>query len=298
MRRGPWSKRGKSAMDESQMESSGAAGCIAQGNLPSRRRFFLLRSPYRDILQFILLIAALIWLMSLSTSRLGYRWEWFRVPRYILRVAEGKLTTGPLLQGLGLTLKISGISLVLAFAVGLITALLRISDSAVGRALARLYLEVIRNTPLLVQLFFIYFILAPILGLERFLSAVLALSLFEGAYASEIFRAGIISIHKGQWQASYSLGLSLGDTYRFVILPQAVRRILPPLTSQAVSLVKDSALVSMVSLTDLTLQAGIVVSETYLTFEIWFTTAAIYLLITVVLSTIVNRMEKRFRIMT
>jgi len=263
---------------------------------PPRKRFFLFRSPARDILQFVLLMAALVWLLLLGASRSGYRWEWYRVPRYILKLAEGRLTAGPLLQGLGLTLKISGISLVLAFAIGLVTALLRLSDSLVGRAVARGYLELLRNTPMLVQLFVTYFILGPILGIERFLSAVLALSLFEGAYASEVFRAGIVSIHKGQWQASYSLGLSVTDTYRFVILPQAIRRILPPLTSQAVSLIKDSSLVSMVSLTDLTLQAGIVVSETFLPFEIWFTTAAMYLVVTVTLSTVVNRMERRFRI--
>jgi len=267
-----------------------------QGCPPARQRFLLLRSPYRDILQFVLLMAVLVWLLLLGASGSGYKWEWYRVPRYILSVAEGRLTAGPLLQGLGLTLKISGISLVLAFAVGLITALLRLSDSLVGRALARAYLEVVRNTPMLVQLFVIYFILGPILGIERFLSAVLALSLFEGAYASEVFRAGIVSIHKGQWQASYSLGLSAVDTYRFVILPQAIRRILPPLTSQAVSLIKDSSLVSLVSLMDLTLQAGIVVSETFLPFEIWFTTAAMYLVVTVTLSTVVNRMEQRFKI--
>jgi len=269
---------------------------VERGGPSSRKRFFLFRSPARDILQFVLFMALLIALLLLGASRSSYRWEWYRVPRYILSVAEGRLSAGPLLQGLGLTLKISGISLVLAFAIGLLTALLRLSDSLVGRAVARAYLEVIRNTPMLVQLFVIYFILGPILNIERFLSAGLALSLFEGAYASEVFRAGIVSIQKGQWQACHSLGLSTVDTYRFVILPQAIRRILPPLTSQAVSLIKDSSLVSMVSLLDLTLQAGIVVSETFHPFEIWFTTDAMYLVVTVTLSTVVSRMERRFRI--
>ena len=277
-------------------DPGGEVKAIERAGPAPRKHFFLLRSPARDILQFALLIALLVWLLLLGASRSGYKWEWYRVPRYILGVVEGKLTAGPLLQGLGLTLRISAISMVLAFLIGLGTALLRLSDSLVGRAVARAYLEVIRNTPMLVQLFVIYFILGPILGIERFLSAVLALSLFEGAYASEVFRAGIVSIHKGQWQASYSLGLSAVDTYRFVILPQAIRRILPPLTSQAVSLIKDSSLVSLVSLMDLTLQAGIVVSETFLPFEIWFTTAGMYLVITVSLSTVVNRMEQRFKI--
>jgi polar amino acid transport system permease protein len=154
--------------------------------------------------------------------------------------------------------------------------------------LARGYLELIRNTPLLVQLFFIYFVLAPVMGIGRFVAGVLALSLFEGAYASEIFRAGIVSIDKGQWEASHSLGLSTIHTYRYIILPQAIRRILPPLTSQAVSLIKDSALVSTIAIYDLTMRAQVIISETFLTFEVWFTVAAIYLVLTVMLSTIAD----------
>ena len=144
------------------------------------------------------------------------------------------------------------------------------------------------------QLFFIYFVMAPIFDLGRFASAVLSLSLFEGAYASEIFRAGIVSIHKGQWEAAQSLGLSAFDTYRRIILPQAIRRILPPLTSQAISLVKDSALVSTIAVYDLTMRGREIISETFLAFEIWFTVAAIYLVITVSLSIVAGRMERRF----
>jgi polar amino acid transport system permease protein len=164
--------------------------------------------------------------------------------------------------------------------------------------LARGYLEFIRNTPLLVQILFIYFVLGPVLDIGRFTSAVLALSLFEGAYASEIFRAGIASIHKEQWEAAYSSGLSTLQTYRFVILPQAVRWMLPPLTSQAISLVKDSALVSTIAIYDLTMQGQAIIAETFLTFEIWFTVAALYFMVTATLSLIVNRLEHRFRIPT
>jgi polar amino acid transport system permease protein len=140
--------------------------------------------------------------------------------------------------------------------------------------------------------------LGPILGIDRLFSAVLALSLFEGAYASEIFRAGIVSVHKGQWEAAYSLGLSTRDTYSRIILPQAIRRVLPPLTGQAISLVKDSALVSTIAIYDLTMRGQEIIADTYLAFEIWFTIAAIYLTITVTLSTVVNRMENRFRVAT
>jgi len=120
----------------------------------------------------------------------------------------------------------------------------------------------------------------------------------KGAYGSEIFRSGIVSIHRGQWEAARSLGFNTFNTYRYVILPQAIRRILPPLTSQAVSLVKDSALVSTIAVYDLTMRGQEIIAETFLAFEVWFTVAAIYLLITVTLSMIVNIMENRMAVET
>jgi len=256
------------------------------------------RSPWKDILQFALLIVAVAWLISLSTARLGYYWQWYRIPRYLFRVEQGHLVAGELVQGLLFTFRISGISLALALVIGLGTALLRLSDSFMGRILTRVYLEVIRNTPLVVQVYLVYFVIGPIFGLGRFASAVMALSLFEGSYMSEIFRAGIVSLHKGQWEAAYSLGLSPIDTYRDVILPQAIRRILPPLTSEVISLIKNTSLVSLVSLSDLALQARVIAADTFLTFEVWFATAAIYLAITIPLSVIVHYMENRFKILT
>jgi polar amino acid transport system permease protein len=246
-----------------------------------------------DIVKFLLVILALAWLLYRGTESLGYNWQWHRVPRYILSLEDSKLIFGPLVDGLIVTLRICAWSLVLAALFGLVTALLRMSDSFVGKTLARGYLELVRNTPLLVQLFFIYFVLGPVMGIGRFTSGVLALSLFEGAYASEIFRAGIVSIDRGQWEAAHSLGLSLIHTYRYIILPQAIRRVIPPLTSQAVSLIKDSALVSTVAIYDLTMQAQVIISETFLTFEVWFTVAAIYLALTVVLSVIADILENR-----
>jgi polar amino acid transport system permease protein len=256
------------------------------------------RSPLFDVFQFITLVSIILWFFADSSESLGYYWQWYQVPKYIYTFNESGFSAGPLLKGLMVTFQISGISLVLAFAIGLITALFRLSNSFIAQTFARLYLELIRNTPLLIQLFFIYFVVGPVLGVSRFASAVLALSLFEGAYASEIFRAGIVSIHRGQWEASYSLGLSSSHMYIYVVLPQAIRRILPPLTSQAISLVKDSALVSTIAIYDLTMQAQAIISETFLTFELWFTVAAMYLVVTVSLSIIVNIMEKRFRVVT
>jgi polar amino acid transport system permease protein len=249
-----------------------------------------------DGLKFALLATLIVWVMVRSTEGVGYHWQWFRIQRYFFSFSEGRLVLGPLMQGLAVTFHITAVSLVLALAFGLITALMRLSGSLAARLVARAYLELIRNTPLLVQLFFIYFVLSPVFEISAFASAALALSLFEGAYASEIFRAGIQSIHRNQWEAAFSLGLGTWDTYRLVILPQAVRHILPPLTSQAISLIKDSALVSTIAIYDLTMQAQAIVSETYLVFETWFSVAAVYLATTLSLSVTVAFMEKRLRV--
>lgn len=243
-----------------------------------------------------MVIAGIVWVVIRGAENQGYFWQWFRVPQYLFSFENSEFTSGPILQGLKITLNITWISLILTYIIGLVTALLRLSDSVGARFISRFYLETARNAPLLVQLYFVYFIIAPILGIERFAAAVLALSLFEGAYASEIYRAGIVSINKGQWEAAYSLGLSTFHTYKSIILPQAIRRILPPLTSQAVSLIKDSSLVSVLAVYEMTMQANAIVAETFLVFEVYFAIAAVYLLITVSLSQIVNVMEKRLKV--
>jgi len=253
-------------------------------------------SSFFDISLFITLVLILVGFFFQGSQNLGYEWQWEQIPSFIFSYEDGNLVLGPLMQGLGVTLKISAISLVFAFILGLGTALLRLSNSFVGQALSLFYLETIRNTPLIIQIFFIYFVVGPVVGLGRFPSAILALSLFEGAYASEIFRAGIVSITRGQWEGAHSLGLTTFDTYRYVILPQAIRRILPPLTSQIISLIKDSALVSTIAIYDLTMQAQSLISETFLTFELWFTVAVIYLMVTVTLSLLVGYLEVRFQI--
>ena len=252
------------------------------------------RTALIDIGKFFLAAGIAVWLFSVGAPGLGYHWQWYRVPRFLFSVQDGVWTAGPLLQGLLVTIEISVLSLLCTLALGLTTALFRLSASLTARALARCYLELIRNTPLLIQIFLVYFVLSPVLDIGAFASAVLALSLFEGAYAAEILRAGIVSLQQGQWEAAHSLGLNIIDTYRYVILPQAVRRVLPPLTGQAISLVKDSALVSTIAIYDLTMQGQSIVAETFLAFEIWFTVAAIYLVLTLGLSLAVRAMEHRF----
>ena len=196
-------------------------------------------------------------------------------PLFISPSPSRESRAGPLLVGLKITLAISLASLLLRSSVGLLTAVFRLSELLRrSRPGGNVYVETSRNTPLLIQIFFIYFVLGPVLGLDRMAAAILALSLFEGAYASEIFRSGIESVPKGQLEAARSIGLTTFATYRHIIIPQAVRTVLPPLTSQAISLIKDSALVSTIAIYDLTMQAQALVAESYLTFEIWFTVAA------------------------
>ena len=256
----------------------------------AQKRFKIL-----DVIAYGLVMLGIGWIVIKGAENQGYYWQWFRVPRYLYEYENGVFSAGPILQGLKITLQIVGFSLVLTYLIGLVTALMRLSGSVGARWIARLYLESARNTPLLVQLYFVYFIIAPVLNIDRLSAAVLALSLFEGAYASEVYRAGIVSINRGQWEAAYSLGLSGFNTYRDIILPQAIRRILPPLTSQAISLIKDSSLVSVIAVYEMTMQANAIVAETFLVFEIYFAIAAIYLVLTVFLSQVVNLMEKRMK---
>jgi len=230
-----------------------------------------------------------------SIYALNYDWQWDRVPGFIIS-CDGAFSAGPLLRGLAVTLQISAVSMIFAVILGLVSALLRLSGSFTGRIVSYIYIESIRNTPLIVQIFVMYFAVAPLFNIGAFGSAVTALSLFEGAYISEIIRAGIVSIRRGQWEAAMSLGMGRMQVYRYIILPQAVRRVLPPLTGQGVSLIKDSALVSTISIYDLTMRGQSIVSDTFLTFEIWFTVAAMYLCLTVSLSFLSGCIEKRVNV--
>ncbi|QIA64784.1 ABC transporter permease subunit [Vibrio astriarenae] len=244
----------------------------------------VLKPVISALLQIIVLIGALSWVLDSGAQAMGYRWQWERVPDYLFFFEDGQWWPAELMEGLWVTIKISAMSLVFTLIFGLATALLKLSNSIVGRGIATAYVEIIRNTPLLVQIYLLYFVFGPVIGLDRFYTAVLALSLFQGAYTAEIFRGGLNSIDKGQFEASKTLGLSPFYTYYDVILPQLVQRTLPPLTNEVVSLIKNSSIVSVMAIFDLTTEGRNIVSETAMPFEIWFTVAAIYLLLTLTLS--------------
>ena len=255
----------------------------------------LWQSPVSGVLQYAIVMIGLVWLTIEGASGMGYNWQWYQIPRYFYRVIDEELIWGPLATGLVITIEISLYSMLLTLVLGLLTALLRMSNSLSGQVLARVYLETIRNTPMLVQIYVFYFVIAPVLGIDRFWTGVLCLGLFEGSFASEIIRAGINSVPRGQWEAASSVGLSRFSSYRYVVLPQAIPLMLPPMTGVLINLIKHSAIVSVIAVFELTTEGRNIIADTYMAFEVWLTVAGIYLVLTVSLSIFVGYLERRLR---
>lgn len=253
----------------------------------------MLRRTGADLLLFAVIAGLCAYGIYQGASSMGYNWQWYRVPRYIYRVIDGELIWGPLIKGLWVTLEITLWGGLLALGIGLVTALLRLSRSAAGYWVATIYLEAVRNTPLLVQMYLFYFVLSPIIGIERLWTGILCLAVFEASFIAEIIRGGILSIPKGQWEGAASIGLKRVQVYAYVVLPQAVPIMLPPMTSAIVNLIKNSAIVSTIAIFDLTTEGRNVVADTFMSFEIWFTVAAIYLVFTISLSLLAGWLERR-----
>ena len=204
-------------------------------------------------------------------------------------------TSGPLLKGLYVTLEISAYAIVLAFIIGWILTFMRISGYQFLDDIATVYITIIRGTPLLVQIFIFYFIIATIFSLPRFAAGAASLGLFYGAYIAEILRGAIQSVDKGQTEASKSLGMNYIQTMGYIIMPQALKRALPALVGEIIALVKDSSLVSVISITDLTKVGREIVANTFSPFETWLIVAAMYFSITFTLAVIGHRYEKKLK---
>jgi len=202
-------------------------------------------------------------------------------------------TMGPLLNGLLITLKISGFSAMLAFSIGIMLAFMRLSNYQFLKDIAIVYITIIRGTPLLVQIFIFYFIVATIFDLERFLAGGLSLGIFFGAYIAEVIRGAIQSIDKGQYEAAKSLGMNYFQTMAYIVMPQALKRALPTLVGEMIALVKDSSLVSIISITDLTKVGREIVANTFSPFETWIIIAGMYFCITAILAYIGGIWEKK-----
>jgi len=253
-----------------------------------------------------------------------YKWQWAAIPQYIVRIEAGNLKAGTLLQGFLITVKLSLWATVLATLFGTAVGLLRLSAGRCERLIAAGYVEIVRNLPPLVLVFIVYFfagdLIMSALDLERkirtaspgtqvtlsflfttperlsvFFAGLSTLVFYEAAYIAEIVRAGIQSIERGQWEAAHALGLSRYQQLLFVIMPQAFQRILPSLAGQLISTIKDSAIVSVISIPELTFQGTELMSATYLTFEVWITVMALYFVLTFTLSLVARHLEKGWK---
>jgi His/Glu/Gln/Arg/opine family amino acid ABC transporter permease subunit len=200
-----------------------------------------------------------------------------------------------ILAGVGVTIKFTLVSLLCGLPLGILLALAKISHRNFFRWVAEVYTSVFRGTPLLVQLFIIYFGVPPIIGysFSAFEAGVITFSLNSAAYSSEIIRAGIQAIDRGQWDAAHVLGLSYGTTLTTVILPQAIRNILPALVNEIVDLLKESALVSTIGEADLLRRSQIVASEKYLFFEPLLIAAVGYYIMVMVVSLFAKLLERK-----
>jgi len=279
-----------------------------------------------DIIVGLLLVGLAVYVTYRVSVGLKYKWNWGVIPQYLFRYDEekGRWVMNLLMQGLNTTIWLSIWSTLLATIIGTVMAFFRISKSLFKRLVGRTYVELIRNMPPLVLIFIFYFfasgMIIQVLGVDdwvrstsettqailsfffaepslfsAFMSGVMTIALFEAAYITEIVRAGIQSIEKGQWEASYALGLSWSRQMRHVILPQAIQRILPPLAGEFINTVKNSSIVSIISIQELTFQGMELMAATYLTFEIWLTIMGMYLILTLLLSLGAARFENYIR---
>ncbi len=255
---------------------------------------------------------------------LNYKWNWGIISDYLIfyNTSDQNFRSGVLLQGFFITLKLSIWGTLFASIIGVVIGLMSISKRLFLRLNARTYVELNRNIPALVLVFIFYFFVSdqimPLLQVDelsralaskspwlfqlffskpelmtQFISGVITLGLFQGAYIAEIVRAGIQSVDLGQWEASSSLGLNWWQQMRTVILPQAIRNMLPPLANEFINTIKYSSIVSVISIQELTFQGMQVMASTQVTYEIWLTITAMYLVLCLSLSLFVNMLEHR-----
>jgi len=270
----------------------------------------------------ITLLMAIFFVYRLSVG-LNYNWAWSKIPQFLFRydVTKGEWVSNILMNGFYVTLRLSIWGIILAAFFGVLMGICRSVKIHFFRWTAITYVETMRNLPPLVIIFIMYFfigdqILAPMdlsyhveglssgtqsviaflfaeaAYLPAFISALLTLAIFEGAYITEIVRAGIASVDKGQWDASHALGMTWYQQMRHIILPQTFQRIMPPLAGQVISLIKDSSIVSIISIQELTFQGTELMQGTMHTIEIWTVVTLMYLTLTLPCSLLVEQIER------
>ena len=288
---------------------------------PGRRKRRLGR---QDLIVGALVLGLAVFIAARAGTALNYSWDWSSVGAYLLRFDREEERWAPnlLLLGLLTTVRMVVWGSLLAAAVGVVFGLFRVSASLFPRLLGWAFVGLVRNLPPLVFLFIFFFFISsqimPLLRLdefvraaspetlavvsflfgrpellENFFSGVIALAIFEAAYVTEIVRAGVQSVPRGQWEAARSLGLGRFAAFARVIGPQATRRIVPPLANQSISLVKDSSIVSLISIQELTFAGSEVVVVTQRVFEVWITVALMYFAVCFVFSLAFGRLERR-----
>lgn len=279
---------------------------------------------YIDIILLSAMALGFCFLYWRVVNVIEYEWQWGEFFAYLSYTGkDGVWHAGPLLRGLGTTIKLSVWSMLCAMILGTAFGLLRVSGRPLARLISGFYVGVVRNVPPIILVFILYFFVSsqimPLLGIEdavramseeaqevmtyamaspaqitAFMSGVVTLALYEGAYIAEIVRAGIQSVAKGQWEAAEAFGLSKWQKMRKVILPQALRHAVPPLAGQGITTIKDSAIVSVISVQELTFQGMELMAATYMTFEIWLSIALAYGLLTCSFAYVARYLERRF----
>jgi polar amino acid transport system permease protein len=268
-----------------------------------------------DIVIIALLLCLAAYISYRLTIKLNYKWNWGIIPQYLYFFDEekGRWTANVLMQGLYTTIRLSVWATLLAAIFGTIAGVLRTTPKLFNRLVGRSYVELIRNIPPLVLIFIFYFFVSdqimPLLGVDEFirgrsettqhivgfffatpdmlsafLSGIVTVAIFQGAYITEIVRAGIQSINKGQWEAAHALGLSWRQQMYDIIMPQAIKRVLPALANEFINTLKYSAIVSVISIQELTFQGMQVMAATQVTIEVWLTITVMYLVLCLILS--------------
>ena len=231
-----------------------------------------------------------------GAQSMGYNWQWYQIPKYIYNHTDNGFQFGELMTGLWTTITLSFTAFNLALLIGLLIAFLRLSGLLIGTKIAICFLEFVRNVPLLVLVYLFYYVLGPVFKYDRYTASILCLAVYHSALISEILRAGINAVAKGQWEAAKSVGMSKMQMYRYIILPQSIRFMLPPMTGEVVHMVKSSAIVSVIAVAELTTLGQNIISDTYMAFEIWFTIAIIYMIVIVILSFGASQVEKQYTV--
>lgn len=280
-----------------------------------------------DLLVGTLLVCFGVFFVYRVKVGLNYNWAWDSISQFIFRfdMKQGEWVSGILMNGFYTTIRLSFWGIILSTIFGVVSGIAKTSDIKYIRWFATTYVETMRNLPPLVIIFIAYFfvgdqLLTP-LGIDdwahslspdgqrflsiffaqpgyltQFLAALMTLAIFEGAYITEIVRAGIESIHIGQWEASHALGLTGYQQMRHIILPQTFQRSMPPLAGQFISLIKDSSIVSVISIQELCFQGIELMTSTLHTIEIWTVITAMYLILTLPCSLLVDKLENRLNL--